>query len=371
MKIDAFVKPALRTLPFYEPGRPIETVAREYGLNPEEIIKLASNENPLGPSPLGMAAAQTALSQAHFYPDGSGYRLCRKLAEHHHLTPEQFILGNGSNEIMVLLAQALLGPGDEVVMGESAFPVYRLVTLMMGATPVMVPMPDHRHDLNAMAAAVTPRTKILFLPSPNNPTGTANTEQEIVRLAESLPDHVLFCFDEAYAEYLDQPPSVHGLIAAGYPVLALRTFSKIYGLAALRIGYGYGPAPLIAALQRLRQPFNTNAIAQTAACAALDDADHIQRGRDTNDAGLRQLENGLTALGIDFVPSVANFLLAAVPDAPAFFHWLQARGIIVRPMGGKLAGYVRVSVGTTTQNQRFLDALNLYLANERQAAAPS
>lgn len=355
MKLTDLVNPSVLTQPVYEPGKPIEDVARELGLDPAGIIKLASNENPLGASPRALEAAQAALMNAELYPDGGCVALRARLAQRHGLAPEQFVVGNGSNEILELLGHAFLSSCDEVVMGAPAFIVYKLVTLLFGARPVEVPLVAHRHDLDAMAAAVTPRTKLVFLASPNNPTGTSNTADDILAFASALPDHVVFVLDEAYAEYLDNPPDLRPLIAAGRKVVCLRTFSKIHGLAGLRVGYGYATAELIGLLQRVRQPFNVNAIAQAAALAALDDAAWVDRCRAQNQAGLAQLAAGFAELGREFVPSDANFMLVHVGDGTGVFAALQRRGVIVRPVGPYgLPAWVRVTVGTTEQNERLL-----------------
>lgn len=357
-KIETLAKPEVRTQPVYEPGKPIGDVARELGLDPDGIIKLASNENPLGPSPLALAAAQRALAEVELYPDGGGFALRAKLAERWGLAPSQFIIGNGSNEIIELLGHVFLRPGDEVVMGNPAFVVYKLVTLLFGAQPVEVPLVNHRHDLSALAAAVTPRTRLVFVPSPNNPTGTANTEAELLAFARAMPEHVITVFDEAYAEYLESAPDLRPLIAEGRKVIGLRTFSKIYGLAGLRVGYGYASEELAALLNRVRQPFNVNAVAQAAATAALDDAEFVRRCRAENAAGLRQLAAGLRAQGVEFVPSVANFLLVRVGDGAQVFAALQRQGLIVRPMRAYgLPEWIRVTVGTAEQNARCLTLL--------------
>jgi histidinol-phosphate aminotransferase len=363
MTLSALVNPSVLTQPVYEPGKPIEDVARELGLDPAGILKLASNENPLGPSPLAVAAATRALAHGELYPDGGCFVLRQKLAARHGLAPEQFVVGNGSNEILELLGHVFLRPGDEVVMGAPAFIVYKLVALLFGARPVEVPLVDHRHDLDALARAVTPRTKLVFLPSPNNPTGTANTEAEIHAFVRALPEQVVFVFDEAYAEYLDNPPDLRPLLAEGRKVVGLRTFSKIFGLASLRVGYGYASPELAGLLNRVRQPFNVNAIGQAAAVAALDDADFTARARATNAAGLSQLASALADRGLEIVPSVANFLLVRVGDGARVFTELQRRGVIVRPMKPYgMPEWVRVTVGTAAQNERFLAALDEVLA---------
>ena len=359
MTLSALVNPSVLTQPVYEPGKLIEDVARELGLDPAGILKLASNENPLGPSPLAVAAATRALAHGELYPDGGCFVLRQKLAARHGLAAEQFVVGNGSNEILELLGHVFLRPGDEVVMGAPAFIVYNLVALLFGARPVEVPLVDHRHDLDALARAVTPRTKLVFLPSPNNPTGTANTEAEIHAFVRALPEQVVFVFDEAYAEYLDNPPDLQPLLAEGRKVVGLRTFSKIFGLASLRVGYGYASPELAGLLNRVRQPFNVNAIGQAAAVAALDDAEFTARARATNASGLSQLASALAGRGLEIVPSVANFLLLRVGDGARVFAELQRRGVIVRPMKPYgMPEWVRVTVGTAAQNERFLAALD-------------
>lgn len=358
MNIEALAKPEARSQPVYEPGRPIEDVARELGLDPAGIIKLASNENPLGASPKAVAAARAALEQAELYPDGGCFALRAKLAAKWKLAPNQFVMGNGSNEIIELLGHAFLRPGDEVVMGRPAFVVYKLVTLLFGAKAIEVPLVDHRHDLDALADAVTSKTRMVFVPSPNNPTGTANAEAELLAFARRMPEHVVTVFDEAYAEYLEVAPDLRPLLGEGSNVICLRTFSKIYGLAAMRVGYGYASAEMAGLLNRVRQPFNVNAIAQAAAVAALDDESFVTRCRQENQAGLRQLEAGFGKLGLSYVESVGNFILVQAGDAARIYGDLQRRGIIVRPMQAYgMPDWLRVTVGTKTQNERLLGEL--------------
>jgi histidinol-phosphate aminotransferase len=358
MKLESLVNPSVLTQPVYEPGKPIEDVARELGLDPTTIIKLASNENPFGPSPMAKAAAVKALDQGELYPDGGCVALRAKLARTYGLDAAQFVIGNGSNELIELLGHVFLRPGDEVVMGNPSFAVYKLVTLLFGATPVEVPLVNHTHDLAALAAAVTSKTKLVFVPSPNNPMGTANTEAELLAFARSLPEHVVFAYDEAYAEFLDNPPDLRPLIREGRKVVCLRTFSKIYGLASLRVGYGYASSELASLLNRVRQPFNVNAIAQAAAIAALDDREFVLKCAHANRAGLGQLEAGFKALGLETVPSVANFILVRVGDGARIFGALQKRGVIVRPMRPYgMPEWLRVTVGTPAQNLRLLTTL--------------
>lgn len=358
MSYAKLVKPSVLTQPIYEPGKPIEYVARELGLDPSGIIKLASNENPFGPSPLAVAAGKRALEQGELYPDGGCFEIRRKLATRLKVGADQVVMGNGSNEIIELLGHAFVGPGDEVVMANPAFVVYKLVTLLFGAKAVEVPLKDWSHDLTAMAAAITPRTKLVFVCCPNNPTGTTNTERELLAFARSVPDHVVVVFDEAYAEYVENAPDLRQLITEGRKVICLRTFSKIYGLASLRIGYGVAAAELCSLLNRVRQPFNVNAIAQAAAMAALDDERFAEKCAADNRAGLAQLAAGFSKLGCEYVPSVANFILVRVRDGLSVFDALQRKGVIVRPVKSYgLPDWIRVTVGTAEQNQRVLAEL--------------
>ncbi|MBA4136516.1 MAG: histidinol-phosphate transaminase [Opitutus sp.] len=352
------------TQPVYEPGKPIDQVARELGLDPAGIVKLASNENPLGSSPKAIAAAMRALQDAQLYPDGGYYLLRERLAKKWNLGMDQFVIGDGSNEIIELLGHAFLAPGVECVMHQASFVVYKLVTLMFGATPVEVPLAAGlKQDLKALAAAVTPRTRLVFLASPANPIGTTNTEAEIVELARALPPHVILVFDEAYAEYLEKAPDLRPLLAEGRKIICLRTFSKIYGLASLRVGYAYAPKELIAIVQRARQPFNVSAIASAAAVAALDDVEFVEHCRRENRAGLTQLGDGFAKLRLDYVRGEGNFLLVKVGDGVAVFDALQRRGLITRPVKPYgLPEWLRVSVGTREQNARLLDTLAAVLA---------
>ncbi|MFI5335769.1 MAG: histidinol-phosphate transaminase [Opitutales bacterium] len=363
--------PGILTQPVYEPGKPIETVARELGLDPAGIIKLASNENPFGPSPRAVAAAQLALREAQLYPDGGYYALRQKLAHRTGLGMDQFVIGDGSNEIIELLGHAFLAPGAECVMHESAFIVYKLVTLMFGAKPVEVPLASGlRQDLRTLADAVTPRTRLVFLASPANPVGATNTAEEISGLVHALPPHVILVFDEAYCDFLENPPDIRPWLAEGRKVIGLRTFSKIYGLASLRIGYGYSHRELIAIVQRARQPFNVGGISMAAAVAALDDEEFVTRCRRENRAGLAQLGDGFRKLGLEFVPGQGNFLLVKVGDGVAVFDALQRLGVIARPVKAYgLPEWLRVTVGTHGQNERLLRGLAEILALTATATA--
>ena len=353
------------TQPGYEPGKPIDQLARELGLDPAGIIKLASNENPFGPSPLGVAAGERALREANLYPDGGYFALRQKLAQKWSLGMDQFIIGDGSNEVIELLGHAFLSPGVECVMHEASFIVYKLVTLMFGATPVEVPLVDMRQDLKSLAAAITPRTKLVFLGSPSNPVGGSNTAAEVEALVHSLPPHVILVFDEAYAEYVENAPDLRPLIAAGDKVICLRTFSKIYGLASLRIGYGYAAPGLISIVQRARQPFNVNAVAAAAAVAALDDHEFVSKCIRENHAGMIYLQTALKELGVEFVPGKGNFILLKVGNGMKVFSELQQRGIIARPVNPYgLPEWLRITIGTRTQNERVLVALTEILGGK-------
>lgn len=348
----------------YEPGKPVEELAREMGLEPSSIIKLASNENPLGPSPLAIEAMKAALDRAHFYPDGGGYALRGAIAEKLNLARENVILGNGSNEIIEFIGHAFLKPGDEVITAGHAFAVYGLMAQLFGAKTVEVPDPGFVHDLPAMLAAITSKTRQLFIANPNNPTGTMVEQAEIDDFMSKVPEHVLVIFDEAYFEFLDQAPDVLRYVREGRNVSVMRTFSKIQGLAALRIGYGLAPAHLAGVLQKTRQPFNANGIAQAGALAGLADEEHMRRTRELTHAGRALLEEGFARLGLEYVPSAANFVLVRVGDGDRVFQALLRLGIIVRAMRSyKLPEWIRVSVGTMDQNRRFLEALPPVLAD--------
>ena len=352
--------PSLAHLPVYQPGRPIEEVARELGLPAADIIKMASNENPFGPSPLALAAMEKALRQTHLYPDGNAFYLKNHLAAKLDVQPANLILGNGSNEILEFVGHALLAPGDEVVVSQYCFAVYPIVTHLFGAKLVTVPAKKHGHDLTAMLNAITPKTKIMFVANPNNPTGTLASDEDVLRLVNAVPPHVLLVMDEAYIEFMEQPFDLLPQIRAGRHgnLLLARTFSKIYGLAGLRVGYGIAHPEVITTLEKVRQPFNLNLLAQAAALAALDDTEHVQRTRANNLAGLKFFEENFRRLKLEFVPSAANFILVKVGQGGAVFEAMQRAGVIVRPMGGyQLPEWIRISVGTPAENQRCLAAL--------------
>ena len=364
MPISDFANSFVCDLIAYEPGKPIEETARELGLDPASIVKVASNENPLGPSPLAKQAMREAIDSAHIYPDGGGYKLRSAIAEKLGFDISNIVLGNGSNEIIELLCHTFLNRDAELIAAKHAFVVYKLMATLFGAKYVEVDDPDFIHDLDAMAAAITENTRLVFIANPNNPTGTQVTQQDIDQFIEKLPPHVIAVFDEAYFEFLDTPPDVLKHVHAGKNVIVLRTCSKIHGLAALRIGYGIAPKPIADLLQKARQPFNTNAIAQAGALAALDDSDHIEKTRAINREGLAFYEKAFTDRNMKFVPSVANFILVEVGDGDLVFKEMLKQGVIVRAMSGyKLPGWVRISIGTPAENQRALEVLDSVLAD--------
>ena len=348
-------------VPVYQPGRPIEEVARELGLPPKSIIKLASNENPLGPSPKAVVAMRAALKTAHLYPDGGAFYLRQALAKKLKVQPDNLVFGAGSNEIIEFLFHAFVAPGDEVVVGDCAFVIYKFMARMFQAQCLEVPFANYTHDLRAMRAAISPRTKLVIIANPNNPTGTRVTNAELDWFIRSLPAHVICVLDEAYIEFLDDPPPSIAY-AQQHNVVLLRTFSKIVGLAGLRIGYGIAAPACVALLERVRQPFNVNGIAQAGALAALTDAGHIRKTKALTKRGLQFFEQEFTRRGLAFVPSVANFILVQVGNGDEVCRALQGRGVIVRPMAAyKMPDWIRVSVGTMAENRKFMGALKNHI----------
>jgi len=358
MNFTSLARQFLCDVPVYEPGRPIEEVARAYGLNPRRIVKLASNENALGPSPKAVAAMRAALKTAHLYPDGGGYYLRQTLARKLGVEMENIILGCGSNEIIEFLYHTFVAPGDEVIAGDRAFVIYSIMARMFQANCVTVPFRDqHTHDLDAIQEAITRKTKLIFIANPNNPSGTRVSNAALERFVRRLPSHVVCALDEAYVEFLDDPPpSIQWALRRN--VVVLRTFSKIAGLAGLRIGYGVAQKECIGLMQRVRQPFNINALALAGAQAAVSDTEHIRQTKRMTRQGLRYLYREFDRLGLEYVPSWANFVLVRVGDGTAVFDALQRRGVIVRPMNGyRLPEWIRVTVGLPEQNRRFIRAL--------------
>ena len=363
MTIDQYANRFVCDLVAYEPGKPIDETARELGLDPSQIIKVASNENPLGPSPLAKIAMREALEDSHIYPDGGGYRLRGAIAQSFDMEISNVVLGNGSNEIIELLCHTFLNRDAELIAAKHAFVVYRLMATLFGAKYVEVPDPEFIHDLDAMADAITANTRLVFIANPNNPTGTMVDQAAIDRFMARVPEQVIVVFDEAYFEFLTTPPDVLRYVREGRNVCVLRTFSKIHGLAALRVGYGLASKNIAALLQKARQPFNVNAIAQAGALAALADVEHIEKTLAVNRSGMEFYEKELAARGLEFVPSYANFLLVKTGEGDRVFRDMLKQGVIVRAMSSyKLPDWVRISIGTAAQNQRCLEVLDSVLA---------
>jgi histidinol-phosphate aminotransferase len=349
------VHPDIAALSPYVPGKPIEELQRELGLT--RVVKLASNENPLGPSPKALAVINESAATLHRYPDGGAFRLREALADRWKVTSDHIILGNGSDEILGLLARTFLSPGDEAVMADHTFVIYKMEVMAAHGKAVTIPLKQWRHDLSAMADAITARTRLLFLCNPNNPTGTMVSAEEVARLLARVPEHVVVVFDEAYYEYVrrsDFPDSMT-YVKQGRNAIVLRTFSKIYGLAGLRIGYGVTTPEIANLLNRVRPPFNANSIAQCAALAALSDDEHVANSRAVNQTGMEQVVNGLTALGFTPIPSEANFVYFDVGrDGRQVFDSLLRQGVIVRHIEGRM---IRVTIGQAEDNHIFLGAL--------------
>ena len=358
--------PQLRNLAVYEPGKPIEETARELGVDPSTIIKLASNENPLGPSPKALQAMRAALGNAHLYPDGSGFYLRKAIAAKLGVAPGNVILGNGSNEAIEFLGHAFLNPGDAVITCQYAFIVYKLLATAFGVRTIETPSPDYRQNLDATLEAITAKTRIIFIPNPNNPTGTLISQGAIDSFMSRVPDSIIVVFDEAYFEFLDDPPDTLRFVRDGRNVAVLRTFSKIHGLAGLRIGYAIAPSEIIDVLHKTRQPFNVNSIAHAGAIAALDDEAHLHETKRVIDEGRAYLQEQFAEMQIPFVPAVANFLMVNVGDGCAVFQKLLQRKIIVRPLKGyDLPEWVRISVGTMEENKKLVAALTEVIRDYR------
>jgi histidinol-phosphate aminotransferase len=356
----------------YVPGKPIAETARELGIPEARILKMASNENPLGASPKALAAIRGALDELHYYPDGGGFELKRVLSRRLGVTPGNIVLGNGSNDVLELVARAFLRPGDAAVYSQHAFMVYPLVIQAIGAKGIEVPAKDFATDLDAIARAVTGDTRMVFVANPNNPTGTFNPWADIERFVEGVRGDVLVVLDEAYGEYLpDELKSpTQGWLARFPNLVVSRTLSKAFGLAGLRVGYGLADPRVAEVMNRVRQPFNVNHLALVAACAALDDEEFIQRSREVNAAGLEQLGAGFERLGLEYIPSFGNFITVRVgAEAARIYREMLAEGVIVRPIAGYgMPEHLRVTVGLAEHNARFLAALERALARPRPAA---
>lgn len=356
------IHPDIASLSPYVPGKPIEELQRELGL--ARVIKLASNENPLGPSPKALAALVGGHDNLHRYPDGGAYRLRQALADRWKVSLDHIILGNGSDEVLGLLARTFLAPGDEAVMADQTFVIYKMEVTAAHGKAVIVPLVNWTHDLDGMAKAITPKTRLVFLCNPNNPTGTMVAADAVARFMAKVPEDVIVVFDEAYLEYVRDPhfPDSLQYVTQGRNAIVLRTFSKIYGLAGLRIGYGITTPEITNCLNRVRPPFNANTLAQRAALAALGDDEHVAKSRAVNAAGMQQLESGLRALGFSAIPSQANFVYFDVKrDGRALFDALLREGVIVRHIEGTM---LRVTIGQPDENDAFLASLKKVLQSK-------
>src|SRR4051794_6487861 len=361
---EAFFRPSIRALTPYQPGKPVEDVQRELGL--ARVVKLASNEGPFGPFPAAEEALARSVGDLNRYPDGGSYRLHTALAERHGVSFEQVSVGAGADACIDMLSQAILDPGDEVVCGWPSFPSYVIYAAKQGAVPRTVELAEHRYDLDALLGAVTPRTKLVYICHPNNPTGTMSTADELDRFFANVPEHVLTVVDQAYFEYIDRPDypdAVERYLKQGHRVVVLRTFSKIYGLAGLRVGYAVGPRAACAAMAKVRRPFDITTPAQVAALASIDDDAELARRRAVNTEGLARLEAVLRDHGLEPVPSVGNFLYVETgADANDLFGRLLREGVIVRPLAGfGSPTAIRISVGTPEELDVLAGALGRVL----------
>lgn len=358
-----WANPQLRNLAVYEPGKPIEETARELGARPGDIIKLASNENALGPSPKAVTAMRAAIESAQLYPDGSGVYLREAIAKRLGLGRENIILGNGSNEVIEFIGHAFLNRGDEVITSDYAFIAYKLIAQLFDARTIETSTTNFQPDLETMLSAITPKTKIIFIANPNNPTGSLIGQEKIDNFLARVPDEVITVLDEAYFEFLDDLPDTLRHVRNGRNVVILRTFSKIHGLASLRVGYGIARPELIDVLQKTRQPFNVNGVAQAGALAAIGDDEHLRKSKRVVDSGRAYLENEFRAMKLKFSPSAGNFVFVNVGDGPATFKRLLTMKIIVRPLRGyNLPEWLRITVGTMEQNEKCIAALKNLLS---------
>ena len=356
----------IRSIAPYQPGKPISELAREMGLDEASIIKLASNENPLGISPKAHLAVEAALADISRYPDGNSFALRDAVCKKFGLTPGQLVFGNGSNDILELAARAFLVPDAEAIYSQHAFAVYALVTQAVGAKGVVTPARNFAHDLSAMLAAITAKTRMIFIANPNNPTGTLLGREELKDFLRQVPSRILVILDEAYDEYLDEAHKSESVkwLAEFDNLIISRTFSKAYGLAGLRIGYGMANAAITDIMNRVRQPFNVNSIAQAAATASLQDEDFVARSYALNQAGMKQITLGFERLGLDYITSFGNFVSFRVSNAAHVFQQLLRNGVILRPVANyEMPEYLRVSIGLFDENARFLEVLEEILKN--------
>lgn len=359
MSIADFCNKNVQGLVAYQPGKPIEETARELNLAPEDIVKLASNENALGPSPAAVAAAQQACTGVNLYPDGSSFALRSKLAELWGVSFEQTVVGAGSSELIELVSHAFLNPQAEVVAAQYSFTLYLLMSRLFNCRYTEVPnKPDMTHDLAGMLRAITPATRLVFITNPTNPVGTMVQQEELDAFMAAVPPHVVVCFDEAYIHFAEQQPDTFKYLRAGQPVVILRTFSKAYGLAGLRVGYAITSPEIADLMNKARSPFNVNLPAQAAALAALADREHLAASVAMVAEGRRQYEAAFREMGLDFVPSHTNFILVKVGCGRSVFESCLREGVILRPMGGYgLGEYIRITIGTPPQNERCIAAL--------------
>lgn len=354
----------IRAIQPYQPGKPISELARELGLDETNIVKLASNENPLGTSPLALEAMINALNQIARYPDGSGFALKNALSAHHGIQPDQIVLGNGSNDVLDLAARAFLKAGDDALFSQHAFAVYPLVVQAVGATGICVPAKNYAHDLSAMYQAITPATRMIFIANPNNPTGTLCDTETVLDFVKKVPQDIFIVLDEAYVDYLPEAKRTNSFswLAAHPNLIITRTFSKAYGLAGTRVGFAVAHADVANLINRIRQPFNVNDIALAGAEAALNDTEFVQRAYALNSAGMLQMTRGLDALGIDYIPSQGNFVSFEVKgnanDTLTVYQSLLKQGVIVRPLGNyDMPQHLRVTIGLAPENEKFLKSL--------------
>jgi histidinol-phosphate aminotransferase len=355
----------VREIAPYQPGKPISELARELGLDPAGIIKLASNENPRGVSPRAMQAIKAALDDLARYPDGNGFELKQALCRRYGVALENIVLGNGSNDVLDLAARAFLAPGLEAIYSQHAFAVYPLATQSIGATGIEVRARDFAHDLAAMLKAVTLRTRVVFLANPNNPTGTLIRADDLLAFLLELPPTVVVVLDEAYHEYLPDALRADsiGWLAQFPNLIVTRTFSKAYGLAGLRVGYALAHPGVADLMNRVREPFNVNSLSLAGAAAGLEDREFVRESFELNQSGMRRVTQGLGALGLKFIPSFGNFVSFRVPDTAGVFKRLLARGVIVRPIASYgMPDYLRVTIGLEAENERFLEALRQSLS---------
>ena len=355
----------IRAIAPYQPGKPISELAREMGLDEADIIKLASNENPLGVSPFAQRAIRSVLDGLARYPDGNGFELKQALSRRYGVAPESVVLGNGSNDVLELAARAFLTPQASAVYSRHAFAVYPLAVQARGARGIEVPAKNFGHDLDAMLRAVGPDTRLVFVANPNNPTGTLVPPSELEAFVAALPEHVLLVLDEAYNEYLapELVADSMGWLNKFPNLLIIRTFSKVYGLAGLRVGYAFGTAGVADLMNRVRQPFNVNSVSLAAAAAALDDKDFVRQSFELNRTGMAQITAGFQRLGIEYIPSHGNFVSFKVKDARGAYHKLLKAGVIVRPIASYgMPDYLRVSIGLDSENAKFLACLGQALA---------